>query len=124
MSLISEQVKGLRELALKNIENPNAMFLKRCADTIEELSTKLAAQNMERSTAYYNDGWIPCSERLPEHDEKYLCTYIFHKHYDMPFVQVLDYYATDKSPHFQHTLGDSGMKVLAWMPLPEPWKGE
>lgn len=67
-------------------------------------------------------GWIPCSERLPEIDGKFLCTYIFKHHYDMQFVQVLDYYATDETPHFQHTLGVDGMEVIAWQPLPALFK--
>lgn len=70
MSLISKQIRILRELAVKNSGTPNALFWKRCADTIEELSAKLAVANMERSTAYYNGGWIPCSERLPKPEEE------------------------------------------------------
>lgn len=66
--MISEQINGLRKLA-KTLEE-GAWYVDvlqlvnelRCsADTIEELSAKLASANMERSTAYYNDGWIPCS---------------------------------------------------------------
>lgn len=68
--------------------------------------------------------WIPAAERLPERDGQYLCNYHFGKNRDMTFTRVLDYYATDKIPHFQHTLGDTTMKVTHWMPLPEPPKGE
>ncbi len=68
--------------------------------------------------------WIPVTERLPEVDGQYLCNYHFGNHKDMTFTRVLDYYATDKIPHFQHTLGDTIMKVTHWMPLPEPPKGE
>lgn len=66
--------------------------------------------------------WIPVSERLPERDGQYLCNYHFGNHRDMTFTRVLDYYATDKIPHFQHTLGDTSMKITHWMPLPEPPK--
>lgn len=64
--------------------------------------------------------WIPVTERLPERDGQYLCNYHFGTHRDMTFTRVLDYYATDKTPHFQHTLGDSAMNVTHWMPLPQP----
>lgn len=67
--------------------------------------------------------WIPVTERLPERDGKYLCNYHFSEHRNMTFTQVLDYYATDKAPHFQHE-NSYGMKVSHWMPLPEPPKGE
>ena len=60
--------------------------------------------------------WIPASEP-PETDGKYICRYIFGDHYDMPFIQILDYYATDKNPHFQHE-GVKGMKVTHWMLVP------
>lgn len=68
--------------------------------------------------------WIPVTERLPDRDGQYLCNYHFGEHRAMTFTRVLDYYATDKVPHFQHTLGDITMKVTHWMPLPEPPKGE
>lgn len=68
--------------------------------------------------------WIPVTERLPEQDGQYLCNYRFGKYRDMTFTRVLDYYATDEVPHFQHTLGDSTMKVTHWMPLPKPPKEE
>lgn len=63
--------------------------------------------------------WIPVTERLPERDEKCLCRYTFGEKEVMCFYQVLDYYASDPQPHFQHTLGDSKMRVTHWMPLPE-----
>lgn len=68
--------------------------------------------------------WIPVTERLPEKDGHYLCNYHFGEYPKMTFTQVLDYYATDIVPHFQHTLGDGSMKVTHWMPLPTPQKGE
>lgn len=87
------------------------------------------AEIRERLKAYEGKGlmpddvagqkWIPVSERLPERDGQYLCNYHFGNHRDMTFTRVLDYYATDKVPHFQHTLGDTTMKVTHWMPLPE-----
>lgn len=79
MSMISEQIDRLRKLA-KTFEDSGWAVdglvneFRDAADTIEELSAKLAAANMERSTAYYNDGWIPCSERLPEEPKSYEVT--------------------------------------------------
>ena len=71
--------------------------------------------------------WIPVTERLPETDGHYLCNYHFGEYPKMTFTQVLDYYATDIVPHFQHTLGDGSMKVTHWMEipqLPQPPKGD
>ena len=68
--------------------------------------------------------WISVEERLPERDEKCLCRYTFGSDGVMYFCQVLDYYATDPQPHFQHAGGESKMRVTHWMPLPEPPKEE
>lgn len=71
--------------------------------------------------------WISVKDRLPEKDGHYLCNYHFGEYPKMTFTQVLDYYATDIVPHFQHTLSDGYMKVTHWMEipqLPEPPKGE
>lgn len=120
MSLISEQIKRLRELAIKNSRNPNAMFFKHCADTIEELSEKLSAQNMKRSTMYCNGGWIPCSERLPEVRKDCLVTVRYSGFLGMHGFWV-------KTGHVEtdgEWWGDCmGGEVTAWMPLPEPYKG-
>ena len=61
MSLISKQIDELRAYA-KDSNGELAKLINDAADTIEELSTKLHASNMERSSQYYNDGWIPCSD--------------------------------------------------------------
>ena len=64
--------------------------------------------------------WIPCSERLPEKDGYYLATCdgeICGE--DQPFTGLAEYenrkWVDDE---------DDYQCVLAWMPLPEPWKGE
>lgn len=70
--------------------------------------------------------WIPCSERLPEHpenDDYYLVT-IQCEHYD-----GWDDYVTGFAEWTKHGWDELScyigqIKVVAWMPLPEPWKGE
>ena len=63
--------------------------------------------------------WIPVSERLPEQDGRYLCIYRFNSNTNLTFTSVLDYYATDEVPHFQHMLNNDYARVTHWMPLPE-----
>ena len=77
MSMISEQVKELRYKAdiyntvgsVWELNRAEAKILqellRKAADTIESLSAKLQAANMERS-AEDCGGWIACKERLPE----------------------------------------------------------
>lgn len=119
MSMISEQINLLRDAAirLQTLDLPNtAKEVKEAADTIEELSAKLASANMERSTAYYNDGWIPCSERLPENKDLCWLTNVWS---DGTRHVTYDFYI--KGGGWYDTVSDS---VLAWMPInkPAPYK--
>lgn len=96
-------------------------------DALDELSTNKFAIGIvnqlaeEYKVSEIPTSWIPCSERLPIQNEKVLCTYIFNNNHDRKYVQVLDCYATDKKPHFQHE-GYEGLEVIAWMPLPAPFE--
>jgi hypothetical protein len=77
--------------------------------------------------------WIPCSERLP--DEDYWTGANFQYSAD---VLMTVYNAEDEETiiDYGHTVGGSWYsdttdcfvpsewEVVAWMPLPEPWKGE
>lgn len=77
MSIISEQVKELRE-CIEECNNPLydmkmkriAKLMNQAADTIESLSAKLQAANMERS-AEGCGGWIYCGDgkNLPKEKE-------------------------------------------------------
>ena len=66
---ISEQVRRLRKEAKFHKDKGIYLYalLKEAADTIESLSAKLQAANMERS-ADCGGGWIPCSE--PPKDDR------------------------------------------------------
>lgn len=113
MSMITEFVKRLRKHA-DTFEKSGLSVdgivkdYRESADVIEELSAKLQSANMDRSSQYYNDGWIPVSERLPKEDGEYLVTTINGD------VDIYEF----------HTWGAKSPKVIAWMPKPEPYKEE
>lgn len=80
--------------------------------------------------------WIPCSERLPgEEAEQYirdvyngkgslypcLVTYKIPNHERICIGEF--YYDIDEKCFINHE-GRKETNCLAWMPLPEPWKGE
>lgn len=84
-----------------------------------------------------NGGWIPVSERLPEKDGKYLVT--MRSFCGLPQrIEVLhfatDLHKIDKFDFQAHKCGFYGSDaewgyyevddVIAWMPLPEPYKEE
>ncbi|MCF2555557.1 DUF551 domain-containing protein [Faecalicatena contorta] len=83
--------------------------------------------------------WIPCSERFPDDGDCrfYMCTVENHEEDPPMFCQYEEGYGFGfwNDIYDEHTLGfvDSEFKtneelgyekVVAWMPLPEPYKGE
>lgn len=132
MGFISEQVRKIAELQ-ENLECVS--ILREAADTIESLSAKLQAANMERS-AEDCDGWIPCSQRLPEeHDSMFAKLKGTDKWNNAMFERISD--NVNVTVEFEdgqrkaitlHTVDgkwkrDSIVKfeVVAWQPLPEPY---
>lgn len=71
--------------------------------------------------------WIPVSKRLPLNDSLALVTRKGEKGYEPNtyYSDIAWYYANLKEwTQDWEFLGDATSKVIAWMPLPEPWKGE
>lgn len=87
------------------------------ADKIEELVERCARYAEEIAVLREMLRRVPVAERLPEKDGKYLCWYGFGPNRNVLFCQVLDYYAIDPMPHFQHE-GLNGMTVTHWMEIP------
>lgn len=122
MSMITEQVKQLREYAdLADISDETSMkmcakAMREAADTIEMLSAKLFAANMERSSAYYHGGWIPTAERMPEDNNYYLVTVRFTFDKEAICVDLL-------RPSEWEPMKSWGHEVIAYMPIPELYNG-
>ena len=136
MSLTSKQIDELRAYA-KSRKGELAKLINDAADTIELLSAKLHASQMERSSQYYHDGWIPCEEKMPEEHE-WIGT--------LKFGTTIsdEVYVTFENPkgerfckHIRFQNGElsnydkreidicfKGSKPIAWRPLPEPYRKE
>jgi len=72
-------------------------------------------------SAQQGQRWIPVSERLPEYDgEKYFVTY-YAETIGRTRLGISYCYANREGFWSDIPLG---YKVIAWMPLPEPYKGE
>ena len=66
----------------------------------------------------YNNGWIPCSERLPEDfmSMEYLTTVNGH------FYSEINYYCVANHKWFSSRKTTKEVDVIAWQPLPERFK--
>ena len=115
MSMISNLVEELIDNAdLYTKELHDLMY--RAAETIEVLSEKAREQE-----------WISCSERLPE-PYKAVLGYaprhqnVYAVYYDSAYGWMIwspiESLISDES--FPETQGE----IVAWMPLPEPWRRE
>ncbi len=81
---------------------------------------------IEALSAQPEPRWIPCSERLPEHpenDDYYLVT-IQCEHYDGWDDYVTGFAEWTKHGWDEQSCYIGQIKVVAWMPLPEPYKEE
>ena len=73
--------------------------------------------------------WIPCSERMPENDmEEVLVWFEYFRYgeYNRLF-QMVGTSHTFRGEWSGFINGSSGwrdLRIIAWMPLPEPYKGE
>ena len=135
MSIITELIEKLKNYAqiLEDTSTNNGSAdlmciktMREAADTIEQLSAKLHAANMERSSQYYHGGWIPVEE--VEHPQKE----------GLYWVHEQNYGGKEDAPlhdHAEHTLFWNGevwlssgryyvdecSYIIAWYPLPEPY---
>ena len=79
------------------------------SDAVFALDKAIEALSADRPT-----GWIPCSERLPEENKMVLITTAW-GYMAIGWIKQ-NIWSTDLMVNLQDF-------VLAWMPLPEPWKG-
>lgn len=93
-----------------------------CAETMRVIAKEIVQEVAEE----YDNGWIPCSERLPN-VSRCRVTVKYDMEVGNPVYDTLDadferyqcgYVFKD------NCLNDITNSVVAWMPLPEPYKGE
>lgn len=96
--------------------------------TMQEIEEKFGGKvKIVGNEEEHNDGWIPCSERLPENDDDVLCWYEYRimqgtHEGEMDRKCGIGYY----NKYFKRWGGEVSYecdcKVIAWRLLPEPYK--
>ena len=99
-------------------------LLKEAADTIEALSMKLKAANMERS-AEDCGGWILCKDRFPDEEKYYIVTIInWEKKPAIEYCLFQNekwYLVADGSYEENTSWKEEIESVAAWRELPDPY---
>lgn len=72
----------------------------------------------------YNNGWIPCSERLPKYDEEYFEKHNNDRQYivmcNSAYEPTVAYFSKEKEWYYNDFVKFND--VIAWQPLPDPYK--
>lgn len=67
----------------------------------------------------YNDGWIPCEERMPEEAGTYIINALTGERNIVTFTKWQNRYK-----RFDMTGARTYWKIIAWRPLPDPYRPE
>jgi len=137
MSMIEHEIENLKEIREELVNNPEldcdinslakewTKYIDSAIDTIKTQSEKIYAYAMERSSMYYNGGWIPCGDRLPE--DFYFVLLQYNPSEDVN--EILIGYHAPKGEYLPQKEIDTWFAngeyitntddVIAWRPLPE-----
>ena len=134
MSLINELLDNLEKRGDKCLMSigirvlyGEANFCGRKGVTCGKCQEQAKAMLDELRKKLNNNGWIPVTERLPENEEKVLVylndgmvAILRYNHHKLPFNDKCIGWGYE-SPFFK--IDFEKQEVIAWMPLPIPYKG-
>lgn len=81
-----------------------------------------AIEIVKQEVDQYNGGWIPCSERLPEPNQKVIVSYMDRYIGGSYGVCEGQYVYILNSWDISDYMSNDDFEVIAWKPLPEPFK--
>lgn len=92
--------------------------------SIKVVSFEDAKKIVQEVAEEYNNGWIPCSERLPEEAFGCLVTVMdCEPSAQTDFENILPYFVGYDGHRWNDADGEEiPFEVIAWQPLPEPYK--
>ena len=118
---MQELEKILEEVNRQINEYVDHDYVRGSGDVVKGLS--IAKSIIRR---HMNDGWIPVEERLPE---KYISVLVQWEKYDRSIGETLIYLDVmwledEEDVVFETINGIPNGRVIAWRPLPEPYRPE
>ena len=121
---IEKLIERLEELKTFKINLADAMSELMKKDKLDNyISKEEVIEIVNQLAEEYNNGWIPCSERLPEPGKRYLVTAVWK---DGDFKKHSVYDAVYGKDGLWHTYNYERVsyEVIAWQPLPPAFKGK
>ena len=95
--------------------------LRKARDIIRKHMSELSRENNQKNTRLPrdNDGWIKCEERSPEEAGRYIITALDGERKIVSFAKWQNRYK-----RFDMAGERAYWRVIAWQPLPEPYRPE
>ena len=137
---VRKSMKSVFEKIIEALEeNQTIVFNLGGGKPKQSIDLDKAIEIINQTAEEYNNGWIPCSERLPEEGGYYLVTYHgwsngdYLPKFDDTYVRRLHYQKSERFTGWNHPRycddkaeNDTNREVIAWQPLPQPYqpKGE
>ena len=142
---IEKIIEKLEEYRDENLVEHDSEMANHCKQDCNDINDctlcvwDKAIEIVKQTAEEYNNGWIPCSERLPEEGGYYLVTYHgwsngdYLPKFDDTYVRRLHYQKSERFTGWNHPRycddkaeNDTNREVIAWQKLPRPYqtKGE
>lgn len=119
MNEFIKKLVGKLEKEQKSYEAEHAWNYAKGLEYAVEIINELA-EEYGKDTNVTTNGWIPCSERLPEEAACYLVAWMDERNKPIPFYEIVEFDSVDWCEGYIPQ-AEGNYRILAWQPLPTPY---